>query len=183
MPDAADILMQQHREVEGLFAQFEQARDAATARTICEEIERHATLEEEHVYPVLERDVDAKMAEEAEHEHEEARGLIARIRQAEGAELTRLVEQLEQAIEHHVEEEEGEVFPKMRERLGAQRMTELGRRLETSTATTASAPATSTGEVLDLTKEELYEMAKEQGIEGRSKMNKNELARAVQSRR
>ena len=62
-------------------------------------------------------------------------------------------------IAHHVEEEEDEAFPKLRKALGL------------SGGSSSSSEAT---------KQELYEQAKEAGIEGRSSMSKEELAAAVE---
>jgi hemerythrin-like domain-containing protein len=183
MPDAAEILMQQHREVEAMFERFNTEGDPSIAMTICEEIDRHATLEEQLVYPELDRRVDHSMAREARQEHDEARRLISEITKADAAsdEFVELVQRLEQAIQHHVAEEEHEVFPKMREELGRDRMAQLGGELrEAMSAAPASAPGGR--DVLDLTKEELYEKAKQAGIEGRSKMSKAELARAVRAK-
>ena len=69
------------------------------------------------------------------------------------------VEMVKAGISHHVEEEENEAFPKLRETLGL-----VGVELAGS---------------VEPTKEELYEKAQEAGVEGRSSMSKDELAEAV----
>jgi iron-sulfur cluster repair protein YtfE (RIC family) len=133
MPNVIDLLKQDRRTVEELFAQFETSPDADWAETICAEIEEHANAEERAVYPALREGVvgGAEMADHAEKEHAEARQLIGRIRQTQGPEhLAELVSELKHAIEEHVAEEEGEVFPKMQAEMGSARLEELGAQVE-----------------------------------------------------
>ena len=119
MPNVIELLNQDHREVEQLFAQFESTQDFDIALQICEELTAHAAVEEEIVYPVLER-IDPEIEQEAEEEHAEAKELIARIQSMEPGdpELVPTVLKLKAGIQHHVEEEEGEAWPKMRSGAG-----------------------------------------------------------------
>jgi hemerythrin superfamily protein len=129
MPDVVELIEQDHREVESLFAEFERSGDASVASKICDEIDKHAEAEEKAVYPVIADEVPdgGKMASEGEEEHKEARQLIGRIRRtSDNDKLSELVGELKQAIEHHVKEEESEILPKTREALGASRLDELG---------------------------------------------------------
>jgi hypothetical protein len=85
------------------------------------ELEVHATLEEQIFYPAVKKVIEeTQLVEEAVQEHKEAKALIAQLKkmqaQRNGAEdfdekFTELVE----AVQHHVEEEEGEMFPKVEE--------------------------------------------------------------------
>ncbi len=174
MPDAVSLLEQDHRKVEKLFAEFEQTGNRSVAMQICQELEVHTTLEEEIVYPVLRDKVDRKMAEEAQREHDEADQLIRKIKDASGAALQQLVGKLKEAIEHHVDEEENEVFPKMKEVLGGE-LNRMGEKIQQRKPALLGGVA----ELLDLTKEELYEKAQEADIPGRSSMTKEELAEAL----
>jgi hemerythrin superfamily protein len=117
-PDVFAVLTEDHREVEGLFQQFQQANDPEVARKICDELTVHALVEEELVYPFLATKVDPGQAREARHEHEEAKELINQIDAAlaNGGDIGGLMSQLQQSVQHHVQEEESEIFPKMRER-------------------------------------------------------------------
>jgi iron-sulfur cluster repair protein YtfE (RIC family) len=133
MPNAIDLLKQDHREVEQLFSRFEASQDPAIAEKICSELEVHTAAEEELVYPVLREDVSGgeKLAGEAEHEHAEARQIIGRIKQTTDAQhLDDVVAELKKAIEHHVEEEEGTVFPKMESEVGSNELESIGTELE-----------------------------------------------------
>lgn len=187
MTDVTKLLSQDHRRVEQLFEQFEATEDRTIALKICDELTVHAELEEEIVYPALER-IDAELEQEAEKEHGEAKALIARVRSmADGdSQLLPTMVKLKAAIEHHVKEEETEAWPKLREQLSTDRLETLGEQVEsakgeqtTGTTTTPTTTAT-TGPLIDLTKEELYEKAKQAGIQGRSSMTKKELATALQ---
>jgi hemerythrin superfamily protein len=135
MPDVTQLIQQDHREVEDLFSKFQSTRDGSVASQICEELDRHANAEEQVVYPAIEADVpDGKsMVKEAVDEHKEARQLIGRIRQTQDdGHLAELVTELQGAISHHVDEEESEVLPKMREAMSAERLDELGREFESA---------------------------------------------------
>ena len=189
MPNVIELLNQDHRTVERLFAQFEATQDADVARQICDELTVHATVEEEVVYPVLER-IDAPLEQEAEEEHAEAKQLIARIQAMTpgDADLVPTVLQLKAAIEHHVSEEEGEAWPKMRSAAGT-RLDELGRAVERRKAeltgqsvvdppTEVRGTATTT-EFSSMTRDELYKLAQKADIDGRSKMKKDDLIRAL----
>ena len=193
MPNVIELLNQDHRRVEQLFTEFEATQDFDTALRICAELTVHATVEEEIVYPVLER-IDPQMEHEAEQEHAEAKDLIARI-QGMGpgdADLVPTVRKLKGAIEHHVEEEEGEAWPKMRSGAG-NRLDDLGSSVEERKGEligAAIAPGlrptevrgtatTTTTDLSSMTRDELYQLAKERDIEGRSTMKKAELIRAL----
>ncbi|HZW42239.1 MAG TPA: hemerythrin domain-containing protein [Agromyces sp.] len=133
MPNIVDLLKQDHRGVKDLFAKFENTQESSIADEICEELELHTAAEEQFVYPALREGVSGgdALADKAEHEHAEAKQLIGRIKRTSAAEhLSEVVSELEQAIEHHVEEEESTVFPKMQSELGATEMDTLGAQVE-----------------------------------------------------
>jgi iron-sulfur cluster repair protein YtfE (RIC family) len=133
MPNVVDLLKQDHRGVKELFAKFESTPESSIAAEICEELEVHTAAEEQFVYPALRAGVSGgdRLADEAEHEHAEAKQLIGRIKRTSDAEhLSEVVSELKQAIEHHVEEEEGTVFPKMQSELGATEMDTLGAQVQ-----------------------------------------------------
>jgi hemerythrin superfamily protein len=119
MPDAFTQLEEDHRKVEGLFDRFAQSGDTDTALTICRELTIHAMLEEELVYPTLASNITTSLADEARREHNEAKTLISQIESGigRGEDVSALVEQLRQGVQHHVQEEETEIFPRLRETL------------------------------------------------------------------
>ena len=192
MPNVIELLNKDHREVEQLFTQFESTQDFDIALQICEELTVHATVEEELVYPVLER-IDPETEQEAEEEHAEAKALIAQIQAMDpsDAALVPTVMKLKAGIDHHVEEEEGEAWAKMQAEAGDQ-LDELGTAVEERKAellgTPTTAPTSSptevrgtatTSEFGSMTKDELYKLAQEREIPGRSNMKKDELIKAL----
>lgn len=120
--DAIVLLEADHREVEGYFDQYKGAKSAAEkkslARSICGALRVHAQIEEEIFYPAARKATkDNNLLDEATVEHAGAKVLIAEIEAMQpgmplyDAKVTVLGEQ----IAHHVKEEEGELFPKVRD--------------------------------------------------------------------
>jgi|SRR5689334_8311732 len=133
MPDVTKLIEADHREVENLFAQFKRDRSKQTALKICDEFDAHGSAEERVFYPVVRDDVPGgkSLAKEGEEEHGEGRQLVGRIKNTSDEQhLVDLMNQLEQAITHHVQEEESEMLPKAREALAASRLEELGAAFE-----------------------------------------------------
>jgi len=121
--DAIALLKDDHREVEKLFKQFEEAkgdgRKEKLARKICLELSVHAQIEEEIFYPACQSAVEEDLLKEGYVEHDAAKLLIAEIEANEGAGdeyFDAKVKVLSEQIEHHVEEEEkpGGVFAQAR---------------------------------------------------------------------
>lgn len=188
MPDPIEMLQEDHRRVEQLFEQYADGQDPVIAEQICMELTVHTTLEEQDVYPILKNDVPGgqELEQEAEEEHAEVKELIQQVMQKgfDDPSVPELMLQIEEGVTHHVEEEESEVFPKMREALDEQTLQQLGeqatrtkQQLMQQAGQSATQGSTVEGE---LTKEELYQKAKEQDVEGRSTMNKAELEQAVE---
>ena len=120
-PDAVALLEADHRAVEKLFAQFEKAKDddrkKALADRICLELRVHMQIEEEIFYPISREFLtDEDIVDEAVVEHAAAKDLMGEIEGMQpgqdlyDAKMTVLQEQ----IEHHVDEEETEYFPKIK---------------------------------------------------------------------
>lgn len=122
--DAITLLTEDHENVKAMFEQYETlgARAHATkkklATQICTELTRHATAEEEIFYPAVRAAGKDKeeLVDEAIVEHASAKELIAQILDMEPTEdlFDAKVKVLSELIDHHVQEEEGEMFPKAR---------------------------------------------------------------------
>ena len=133
MADVVELIERDHREVEQLFADFKASRDTSVANKICDELTKHTYGEEQAVYPVVADKLDggAQLAREGENEHKEARQLIGRVRNTTDADhLAELMSELEQAIQHHVSEEENEMLPKARRAISADELDDMGRSFE-----------------------------------------------------
>ncbi|MGZ8273038.1 MAG: hemerythrin domain-containing protein [Burkholderiaceae bacterium] len=123
--DAVDVLKADHKEVKALFKQYKSLVESeeigeerqAVAQQICLLLTVHATAEEEILYPAARAAIDdSDLLDEAEVEHASAKDLIAQIESMnpEDALYDAKVIVLGEYIDHHVEEEEGEMFPKCR---------------------------------------------------------------------
>ena len=121
--DAIALLKQDHRAVEALFEEFEDADESEQgdiATRVCQMLTVHATIEEEILYPAAKEafgEEDDDMVYEAEIEHGSAKELIAKIEasSAEDPEFKALVQVLSEYIKHHVKEEEKELFPTLKD--------------------------------------------------------------------
>jgi len=136
--DAVSILTDDHDKVKKLFKQFEKHCKAEneeakveTANMICMELTIHAMTEEEIFYPAARMAIDDDdLLNEAEVEHDSAKELIAQIQfmEPENPMYDAKVTVLGEYIDHHITEEEEEMFPKVRkakvdlEELGEQLM-------------------------------------------------------------
>ena len=114
-----------HARVKKLFKQYDKLAKAEAdgserqelASLICAELTAHATAEEEILYPAVREALDdATLIDEAEVEHATAKELIAQIQGSTPDDelFDAKVKVLGEYINHHVEEEEGEIFPKVR---------------------------------------------------------------------
>lgn len=124
--DALHLLMDDHKNVIGMFDEFEELREENNedldamqilVETACAELTIHAQVEEELLYPAA-RDAidDMDLLDEAEVEHASARQLITELAAMEpdddlyAAKFTVLGEY----VKHHIHEEEKELFPKLK---------------------------------------------------------------------
>src|SRR5438045_8106815 len=114
---AIDMLESQHREVEGLFEEFEKARGPQQKQKVFEQIADklavHSTIEEKHFYPAAKSKETEELLTESVEEHLSVKRLIADLLALETADETfeAKVNVLKEQVEHHVQEEEEELFP------------------------------------------------------------------------
>jgi hemerythrin-like domain-containing protein len=123
--DAIALLKADHQRVKDLFAQYEAADNVETKRTLAEqvfvELEMHAQLEENVFYPAVNEETEEgpELVKESLSEHETVKHLIQELRDmahdtdAFDAKFQELIHN----VEHHVEEEEAEMFPLAEEEL------------------------------------------------------------------
>jgi len=120
--DAIKLLKDDHKEVKTYFKQYETLEDDAERRAladkICTALTVHATVEEEIFYPAVREAIDDDdLLDEAEVEHASAKQLIAEIQAMNVTDrlFDAKVTVLGEYIDHHVEEEETEMFPESRD--------------------------------------------------------------------
>jgi hemerythrin superfamily protein len=120
---AIEKLKSDHRAVKQLFEDFEKARTAAKKRDIFEEIADklavHSTIEERHFYPAAKAKNTEDMLLEAAEEHLSVKRLISDLLELAPSDDTfdAKVKVLQEQVEHHVKEEEGELFPAVKKLL------------------------------------------------------------------
>ena len=149
-PDAIRLLTDDHRQVEELFARFEKTGDGAHKRRqdlvqrITEALSVHASIEEEIFYPAVRRfvaDIGDDVLEALE-EHHLVKLTLAELETMDpgheryGAKVTVLIEN----VRHHVEEEEGELFPTIRKALDPAQLREIGDELAAAKRTAPTRP-------------------------------------------
>ena len=120
--DAIALLKADHREVDELVQRYDSARSdrkAALAQQICMALKVHAQIEEEILYPAA-REVlggdDSDLVDEAAVEHATIKRLITDVEASSPSEplFDAKVTVIGEYVKHHVKEEEGELFPKLR---------------------------------------------------------------------
>ena len=134
MPDDAIAMLQQdHREVEALFEEFEntqnKAAKAALAAKICLELRVHTQIEEEILYPPAHREIEHDLVDEAIVEHASAKDLIHQIEAMDPSEhlYDAKLKVLSEYVQHHVKEEEKEMFSLQRDLIIGYTMSEKQR--------------------------------------------------------
>ena len=137
--NALDLLTEDHQKVKQLFEQAQQIRDNQQKIELFDRIDTelalHAEIEETIFYPALEEHNELKeMVREARQEHEEVEQLLLEIEDlaTEETDFTSELTELEKTVEHHVAEEEGEMFPKVREIFDNEALERLGKNLESA---------------------------------------------------
>lgn len=182
--DVLEHLTDEHRKVERLLAGLKASDEGSRRADLFDELDRslstHMAVEERFLYPLISEHIDQESADDATDEHDLARQGVAAARERlrEGA-FEAAIEILEAGIAHHVEEEESDLFPKLRERAAAQLAEldpeQLEDEVEADDSGTDGAPGRGDGP----TRDELYEQARAEDIPGRSTMTKDELADAL----
>jgi hemerythrin superfamily protein len=123
--DAIEMLKKDHQEVDTLFDEYEsknekskRAGKSEIARVICRALSVHATIEEEIFYPTVRKHGEEmkKLVDEAAVEHQSLKDIIGRLESASSSDplYDAGVKVLSEYVKHHVKEEEGELFPKVR---------------------------------------------------------------------
>ena len=114
--DIVELILDDHRRFESLLRDLrnDQNDRDALRRQIAELLVAHGEAEESEVYPQL-AELDEQMAADAETEHSEARDGLAALKEQIGQPgFAAALETLKGGIQHHVQEEEGQTFPKLR---------------------------------------------------------------------
>ena len=137
--DAFTLLKTDHKTVAGLMDKIEKTTERAVKTRdelftqLKSELDLHAEIEEKILYPVLEKAEETHdISLEAYEEHRIVKQLLGELETEpkDAEEWTAKFTVLKENVEHHVEEEEGEMFKKARKVLSEEEIEELGARLE-----------------------------------------------------
>jgi iron-sulfur cluster repair protein YtfE (RIC family) len=180
MNDPIAMLTTDHRDVEHLLAQLGKAETSERPGLLDQldsSLRLHMEIEEGLLYPIVAKQIGKEEAKEAEVEHGLAREGLGKLRElVDQPGFGAAVDMLKGGIDHHVHEEEGELFPQLTERLDESERSTLGDRIaEAKGAVGVPGAAVSS----DATKAELMDEAKARDIPGRSNMTKDELLEAL----
>jgi hemerythrin-like domain-containing protein len=119
--DAVALLKDDHKKVKKMFKDFDKMKDKANdseketlVGQICMELTVHAQIEEEIFYPAVRKAIDEDLVDEATVEHASAKDLVRQLQSMSASEplYDAKVTVLGEYVDHHVEEEQGEMFPK-----------------------------------------------------------------------
>ena len=134
--DALDLLKQDHAKVKKLFDKAESADDREQKRIFSQikaELEIHAQIEENIFYPAMQRYDELKeLVAESLKEHRGMKTLLQEmVTLSDPEDFEDKLEELIDNVEHHAEdEEEGKMFPKVRELVSANELQKLGAQLQ-----------------------------------------------------
>lgn len=136
--NAFELLKQDHEKAAGILKQLSETTErAAKAREhlfakLYSELDTHARIEEQIFYPALKQSEETReIANEAVEEHRIVKRLLKEldVDQKSTEQWTAKLTVLKESIEHHVEEEEGEMFKKARKVLSKEQIDQLGSRM------------------------------------------------------
>lgn len=138
--DVTELLTEDHRNVEEIFSQLErlpegdhEERRRLTDHVIIDLV-RHSVAEEQHLYPAARRYVPDgdEIVDREIAEHQEAEQLMKRLEGGDATqpEFSQTLTELMRAIHQHVREEEGDLFPRLRQHADRDALIELGRKVE-----------------------------------------------------
>ncbi|HEY7595937.1 MAG TPA: hemerythrin domain-containing protein [Actinophytocola sp.] len=133
-----DAIVSDHHDVERVFGEIEASGDVRMKRDLVEhviaELVRHSVAEEQYLYPTARKalpDGD-EIADHEISEHAEVEEIMKEVEKTDAtdAKFDQLVGKLIAEVRHHVEDEEGDLLPKLRAACGSDELMELGKKFE-----------------------------------------------------
>ncbi|WDZ86484.1 hemerythrin domain-containing protein [Micromonospora cathayae] len=147
--DVIDILTTDHREVEALFVELESRQGTPEHRrqladVVIAELVRHSIAEEAYVYPAARKalpDGD-QLADHEIDEHSDAERTMKDLESLDPSDprFDELLAHLTSTIRHHVQEEESDLFPRLRAAVAHEELVELAGKVEAAKKTAPTRP-------------------------------------------
>lgn len=147
--DVVDVLTTDHREVEAIFVELESRQGTPEHRrqltdVVIAELVRHSVAEETYVYPAARKalpDGD-QLAEHEISEHAEAERTMKELESLDPTDprFDQVLAHLTSTIRHHVQEEEADLFPRLRAAVAHEELVELAGKVETVKKTAPTRP-------------------------------------------
>lgn len=137
--NAFELLKKDHEKVSGIFQKLEETTERAVKTReelftqLKTELDVHAKIEEQIFYPAIkEADATREITLEAFEEHHVIKALLSELESLDKTDerWTAKLKVLKENVEHHVEEEEGEMFKNARKVLSEEQINTLGSRME-----------------------------------------------------
>lgn len=146
--DIIEVLTHDHHEVEEIFSQIEAGASDEQKGQLVEqatiELVRHSVAEEQYLYPTVRKHVEggAELADREIAEHSEVEQVLKDLERLEpnDAEYLRKLSVLISDVRQHVQEEEGELFPKLAQACNQEQLRELGGKIEQAKKTAPTRP-------------------------------------------
>lgn len=139
--DMITELVKDHREVQQMFdklleRQVTTEERAVVVRDVISELVRHSVVEEQHLYPLARKALDDgdQLADHEIEEHAEAERLMKQLEETDmmDAAFEPTLHKLMTDVRHHIEEEERDLFPRLRETCSEDELRELGDTIRSS---------------------------------------------------
>lgn len=137
--NAFQLLKEDHKKVSGIFEQIEGTTERATKTReelfgkLKQELDIHTKIEESIFYPAIKQAAETRdIVLEGLEEHHVVKVLLKELESmpVDTEQWTAKVKVLKENVEHHVEEEEGEMFPKAKDVLEEEQINQLGTKME-----------------------------------------------------
>lgn len=127
--NALDLLKKQHKETNELFAKLGE-ENRTLEQDLVDAIEHHSFVEEMFFYPVLATKEETKdLVKHALEEHARVKVLIHEWELSKDDNWKRLAEEIKTNVQHHINEEETEMFPKVQQAFSKEELDRLGRQM------------------------------------------------------
>jgi hemerythrin superfamily protein len=178
--DVVDLIVQDHRELQRMFEELrsDPSKRKALAPVMSTLLFAHSRAEESEVYPRAREAGGEDDVEHSQEEHLAADQLAERLTalDPESEEFGEVLDELIEAVTHHLEEEEESVLPHMRERMSEDDLSDLAENF-------LAARAEHLGDQPDdMTKGQLEQQARNVDLAGASGMSKEELKSELEDR-